>query len=115
MKALNLTRDRCLATGCRQALRFHQRLVGLLGREALEPGEGLWIEPCASVHTWFLRFPLDVAFLDREGVVVAIHPALRPFRATPIHRKARAALELPVGTLAATGTRPGDRVALRET
>jgi uncharacterized membrane protein (UPF0127 family) len=111
---MNETRDRCLATGCRRALRFHRRLVGLLGRERLDPGEGLWIEPCSSVHTWFMRFPLDVLFLDREGVVVAVHPDLPPFRTTPIHRRARAALELPVGTLAATGTLPGDRVSLRD-
>jgi uncharacterized membrane protein (UPF0127 family) len=112
VNARNLTRDLVLADRCRRAVRFHERLVGLLGRDRLEAGEALWIEPCSSVHTWFMRFPLDVLFVDRAGAVVAVHPGLRPFAATRLHRRARAALELPAGTIAATGTRPGDRVVL---
>ena len=114
MRAVNVTREAVLATDLRSARRFHQRLRGLLGRDRLPAGEGLWIEPCGSVHTWFMRFPLDVLFIDRSGEVVAVHPGLRPFSATRIHRRARAALELPAGTLAATGTLPGDRVVLRD-
>lgn len=110
----NATRDALLASSCRRALRFHERLLGLLGREGLAAGEALWIEPCASIHTWFMRFPLDVLFTNRDGVVMAVHPMLGPFRTTRIHLRARAALELPAGTLAATGTRPGDRITLED-
>lgn len=108
----NMTRDVPLAADCRRASRFSERLVGLLGRRGIAPGEALWIEPCTSIHTWFMRFPLDVLFVSGDGVVLAVHPELRPFKATPAHTHARAALELPAGTIAATGTRPGDRISV---
>lgn len=112
--AVNVTRDRVLATELRRARRFHERLVGLLGRDGLPEGAALLIEPCASVHTWFMRFPLDVLFVDAGGVVVAVHPELSPFSATRHHRRARAALELPAGTLRGTDTRPGDLIVMRD-
>ena len=86
------------------------RIVGLLGRRALEPGTGLLIVPCRAIHTCFMRFAIDVAFLDRDGCVVRAVPDVRPFRVTSGGRGAWSALELPSGTLEATGTQPGDRL-----
>ena len=84
------------------------RLRGLLGRRGLAQGEGLLIEPCAAVHTFFMRFTIDAAFLTRDlGVVRAIH-GLRPWRATRFCAGAAMVVELPAGTLERTGTRQGD-------
>jgi uncharacterized membrane protein (UPF0127 family) len=91
---------------------FRSRLVGLLGRERLGDDEGLWIEPCDSVHTFFMRFPIDVAFVDGEGVVVKRVDRLRPWRATRLHSRARACVELAAGTLARAGVQEGGRLAL---
>ncbi len=90
---------------------WRARLVGLLGRDGLAPGDGLLLDPCSSVHTFFMRFPIDVAFLDDSGVVVALNHRLRPWRATRLHLRARTTLELPAGALEAGGVLVGDRLA----
>jgi len=87
------------------------RLRGLLGRPEPRPGEGLMLTPCRSVHMFGMRYPIDVAFLDRDGVVVATYPGLRPGAGTSWHRRARHALELSSGALAASGTSVGDRLS----
>ena len=84
------------------------RLRGLLGREGLEEGVALVIDPCNSVHTLFMRFSIDVAFLDGRGAVVRLVRGLRPWRATRIYPSARRAVELAEGALALAGVREGD-------
>lgn len=88
------------------------RLFGLLGRSSLKEGEGLIIEPCSSIHTAFMRFTIDVVFIDKEGVVLKVLPRLRPFRAGGVFKPSCTAVELPAGTVEATGTTPGDRIRL---
>lgn len=111
MRVLNVTRGLVLADSVRRADTFFRRLLGLMFRPPLRPGEGLWIEPCRSVHTHFMRFPIDVAFIDPEGYVLRVIPHMRPWRVSPLVRRAAAALELPAGTLG--GTAAGDRIAVR--
>ena len=89
---------------------WRARLLGLLGRDALAPGDGLLLDPCNSVHTFFMRFTIDVAFLDDSGVVVALNHRLVPWRATRVHLRARTTLELPAGALVAGGVLVGDRL-----
>jgi uncharacterized membrane protein (UPF0127 family) len=84
------------------------RLRGMLGRPAPGPGEGLLLTPCSSVHMYGMRFPLDVAFLDGRGTVVAIYPSLAPGSRTRWHRNAAHALELSAGALLESGTSIGD-------
>lgn len=110
----NGTRNSLLGESVRVADRFWPRLRGLLLRPRLEPGQGLALVPCKAVHMWGVRYPIDVAFMDAGDRVVAVHPELAPWRRTPFHRPARWALELPAGTLAATGTTVGDEVSLRD-
>ena len=86
------------------------RARGLLGKTALAPGEGIVIAPCNSVHMMFMRFPIDVAYVDRDGRVVKTVSRLRPNRLSVGGRGAHAAIELPAGTLAATATSVGDRL-----
>ncbi len=80
----------------------------MLGRPAPVEGEGLLLAPCRGVHMFGMRYPLDVVFLDEDGVVVASFPALAPGKRTPLVNRAAFALELPAGTVAATGTAVGD-------
>jgi uncharacterized membrane protein (UPF0127 family) len=90
------------------------RMKGLLGRRALASGEGLLLKPASSVHTFFMRFAIDVVFLDRELRVVAVAPELRPWRVAG-RRGARAALELRAGECERRGVRPGDLLTLPTT
>jgi uncharacterized protein len=84
---------------------------GLLGRSDLPRGEGVLLRPASSVHTWFMRFPIDVVFLDRELRVVKVVPQLAPWRVAS-GRGARAVLELAAGECERRGLRPGDRLVV---
>ena len=107
----NVTRGRVLGTRIAVADRWWLRLRGLLGRPPLVVGAGLLLTPCRAVHTFGLSYPVDVAFVDGGGAVVALYQRLAPSRYSRWHKAAAYALELPVGTLAMTGTREGDTLA----
>jgi hypothetical protein len=114
MKAFNLSRKQLLAERLSVADTFWKSLAGLLPRRALPPGEGLWIVPCQSVHTIGMRFPIDVVFLDREGVIIHFEENMKPFRISRHISRARGVLEIPAGVVHATGTQAGDVIALSE-
>ena len=90
------------------------RLVGLLGKASTwaESGGGLWILPSQGVHTFGMRFPIDVVFLDEVRRVVDVQMRLRPFRISHLHLRARSVLELPPGTVEKSRTRPGDELEI---
>ena len=111
MRIRNVTRDADLAEAARSARSFWSRLVGLLGRSGLEPGEALVLDPCSSVHTAFMRFAIDVIYLDRSRRVVKAVSSLKPFRASGVLRGAHSVVELPSGVIAATGTAVGDELS----
>lgn len=79
--------------------RWHLRLRGLLFRAQLQPGQGLLITPCASVHTMGMGYPLDLLFLDRHGRALGWHEAVAPWRSASC-KGARSTLEMPIGSLA---------------
>lgn len=83
------------------------RMRGLLGRSELRPGEGLLLRPASAIHTFFMRFPIDAVFLDRDWRVVGIADDVAPWR-TAARKGAKAVLELPAGESARRGLRPGD-------
>ena len=85
------------------------RFLGLMGRRELPAGHGLLIRPCSSIHMFFMRFALDVLFVDADGRVVRVLHSIRPWRASMPVRGAKAAIELPAGTAHARG--PGARGA----
>jgi uncharacterized protein len=89
------------------------RMRGLLGRSGLEPGSGMLIDAAPSVMTFFMRFPIDVVFLDRDWTVVRVVHALKPWRVAGA-RRAVAALELPAGAAAEAGLQEGDVLVLEE-
>ena len=106
----NRTRDVTLAEFVRLADSPSSRRIGLLQRDKLEPGEGLWIYPTQAIHTFGMRFPIDVAFLDRRLRIKRIYGNLMPCRLTSLIWGARSVLELEAGCLAASGTLVGDEL-----
>jgi uncharacterized membrane protein (UPF0127 family) len=112
VRVRNLSRESELATRATVADSFWRRLRGLLGRDGLGAGEGLVIVPCNSVHMLGMRFALDVLHLDRSGTVVRTLPNLKPGRLGPLVWRSHMAVELPAGTIEASGTVAGDTVAL---
>jgi uncharacterized membrane protein (UPF0127 family) len=86
-----------------------RRMRGLLGRAGLEPDQGMLFRPAGSIHMFFMRFPIDAVFCDRELVVVGIERELRPWR-TAGRKGAKVVVELAAG--AAAGVQPGDRLFL---
>jgi uncharacterized membrane protein (UPF0127 family) len=112
LQVRNLTRGSEVATRVRRADRAWSRMVGLLGRRSLAENDGLLLTPCASIHTFFMLFPIDLLYLDREHVVVKAVRALRPFRLSACLRGAHSVLELSAGAIEASGTQVGDRLAL---
>ncbi|MFL5972952.1 MAG: DUF192 domain-containing protein [Gaiellaceae bacterium] len=94
--------DRCVV-----AASPFSRMKGLLGRSELRPGEGLLLRPASAIHTFFMRFPIDAVFLDRDWRVVGIAGDVAPWR-TAGRKGAKAVLELPAGESARRGLRPGD-------
>jgi uncharacterized protein len=85
------------------------RMRGLLGRRSLPREQGLLLRPASSIHTAFMRFPIDAVFLDGDGRVLHVAADLRPWRAAGC-RGARAVLELSAGESGRRGVRPGDRL-----
>ena len=110
--ARNLTRDRALAERVEMARSFWGRFMGLMGRPALPDGSGLFLVG-NGIHMFFMRFPIDAVFVtgeDGEGGrrVVSVHEDLRPWTGlVPLVRGAAAVIELPVGSVRASGTRHG--------
>lgn len=101
-----------LGTRIHHANRPWSRAWGLLGKSVLEMGEGLWIDPCNSIHMWFMRIPLDIVFLDRAQRVVGLFEAVQPWRMIFPVKGAHSALELPVGTIKASQTQLGHQLAV---
>jgi uncharacterized protein len=98
---------------CEVADRVLSRLRGLLGRATLPRGDGILIRPSWSIHTAFMRFPIDVVFLDRELEVLAVRHRLRPWRAATKLR-AHSVLEVAAGECERLGIQIGDRLVSAE-
>ena len=97
---------------CELAVTMLPRMKGLLGRKELPVGSGLWIRPASSIHMFFMRFPIDAVFLDRDLRVLSIAESLRPWRIA-WRRGARVVLELPAGEATRRQLRVGERLVLR--
>jgi uncharacterized protein len=102
--------ERVIAARLFRASALQERALGLLGRAPLRAGEGLWLEPCGSIHTWGMRTPIDALFLDQELRVLRVTRGLRPWRIGWAPRDTRSVVELPAG--AAAGVSVGERVVV---
>lgn len=110
MIARNLDTGSVVATAVAVADTRATRAVGLLNRSTFEPGEGLWIVPSRGVHTWWMRFAIDIVALDDRGVVIDKVENLKPWRIRLPRRGTAGVLELPVGTLTQSRTVLGHRI-----
>jgi uncharacterized membrane protein (UPF0127 family) len=113
-KAVNVTRNKALADSLLVADTFLSSLLGLMGRRHLPVGEGLWINPCQSVHSMWMRFPIDVIFLNNQRAIIHMVENMKPFRISKHVSEARSVIELPADTITITETQVGDQVVISE-
>lgn len=113
VRIVNASRGSVLAEEAEVAETPSARRRGLLGRDSLPEGGGLLIVPCRQVHSFGMRFAVDVVFLDRALKVIRAVREFPPGRLSPLVFRSRAVLELPAGTLERTGTRVGDPLDIR--
>jgi uncharacterized membrane protein (UPF0127 family) len=109
----NITRGIVLADSADLADTSEKRRTGLLKHSELKPGEGLWIVPCESVHSFFMKFTIDVLYLDRANKVRGMRNKMKPWRVSAC-LPAHSVLELPAGMIDQTGTQKGDQLALEK-
>lgn len=107
----NLTRDTLIGDAIESAETSAERRTGLLKHDKLEEGAGLWIVPCEAVHTFFMKFAIDLIYLDRKRRVRGVRRAVAPWRLS-ICLPAHSVLELPPGTINRTNTKEGDELQL---
>jgi uncharacterized membrane protein (UPF0127 family) len=105
----NVTRNTTLATRAEVADHAASRNKGLLGRTGLNSGEGLWIVPCESVHTFFMKFSIDLVYIDRNKKVKKVRSSVGPWRLSAC-LSAHSIIELPAGVIQDTQTCPGDQL-----
>ena len=109
----NQTRGTVVAEAADMADTSEKRRTGLLKHSCLEPGEGLWIVPCESVHTFFMKFPIDLVYLDKALRVKKVRSAVPAWRMSAC-LTAHSILELPAGTIERTQTAVGDTLAVEK-
>jgi uncharacterized membrane protein (UPF0127 family) len=113
LRVRNLTRSTALADSAEIANTSATRRTGLLKHSGLQAGEGLWIVPCEAVHTFGMKFPIDVLFLSKKRKVLKVKSDMGR-RRMAASLLAHSVLELPAGTAAATGTVAGDLLELEK-
>lgn len=114
VQILNVSKGAVIAEEAHLATSLGQRMKGLLGRDSLSFNEALILKPCSSIHTFFMRFAIDVLFLDRNMRIIKILQNMPPCRLSPIVWASKMVIELPAGKLNQTNTRLGDIVKLND-
>ena len=114
LRVVNVTRQQTVASSAKPAYTLLSRLRGLLGGPPLAAGEGLYLRPCRSIHMIGMTFPIDAIFVDNQTKVVGLVKEIKPWGISDYHWKAVGCLELPSGTINATGTMLGDRLQFEE-
>jgi uncharacterized membrane protein (UPF0127 family) len=112
MQITNKTKDTILAKNASLADVLFTRIKGLLGKNILGQEEALIIKPCSAIHTFFMRFAIDVLFVDRKNRIVALKENFKPYKISQVFFKASYVVELPSGTVSKTNTAVGDEIEL---
>lgn len=97
MKIYNSTQNKLIAEDVKVAENFFSRSIGLILKKELKKDEGLIIKPCCSIHTFFMKFAIDVIFVNKKNEVVAIYENVKPWRILPIHLTSKYVIELSAG------------------
>lgn len=111
MKVIHKKSQKVLGENIKEAKTFFDRLIGLMFIDRMNEMDGLMLDPCRSIHNCFVRFPIDVIFINKENEVVKVIRNFRPWRFSWIYFKAQKTLELPLGTLDET-VMPGDKLEI---
>lgn len=109
---INSDNGAVIADKIKKADTFWHRLVGLIPYSNLPEGEGIILAPCQSVHTLFMRFTIDILYLDRDWRVLATFPGVKPWRLLPLNWRCRYVLEVPSGSIFNSRTEVGHRLFL---
>lgn len=111
MTLQNCSRDNQMIAGeVVVAAGFFDRLIGLLGKKSYPAGKALWLHDCRSIHTWFMRFSIDVVFVNKDLQVQAVYRNLRPWRMTRPQWSSKSAFELAAGQLDRVELKIGDQL-----
>jgi uncharacterized membrane protein (UPF0127 family) len=113
VRVRNVNRDAVIAESAGIASNSRERRTGLLKHTCLPEGEGLFIAPCEAIHTFGMKFPIDVLFLDRHRRIVKVRERI-PRGRISLCMTADSVLELPAGTAARTGCAKGDQLQFEE-
>lgn len=108
MKIINKQKNTVLADDAVSADTLLKRMRGLLGYKEIKKGQALILNPCNSIHTFFMKFPIDVLFLNKSNQVIKIIHSMKSFRLSNIYFSSKLAVELPIGTIEASQTQKGD-------
>lgn len=103
----------CIADQVEQGNTFFKRLMGLMGRRSLAENQGFYLSPCRSIHTFQMRFPIDVLFLSKEGTVVDIAREIPPWKTKSAAKNAYSTLELAAKTAEKRGIAIGDKLVIQ--
>jgi uncharacterized protein len=113
MKIINETKNIILAENAILAETFFKRIKGLLGRKFLGDKEALIIKPCNSIHTFFMAFPIDVLFVDKNNRVIKVIISFQPFRLSPICTSSAYVIECAPGVSSPDKVEVGDRLLIQ--
>ena len=106
--------DETLAATAWQTTTLFERVKGLLGKDGMDMDETLILNPCHAVHTFFMKFTIDVVFLNSHCQIIALYPDLKPYRATRIHLDATHTIELPAGAITQWNLKKGQHLHIRK-
>ena len=112
MRIINQTKQTMIALRAQKADTVLSRLKGLLGRESIGDDEGLIITQCRSIHMFFMRFAIDVIFVDRAHKIIGVVRKIKPFQMSPYFFRSAYVIELPPGKIDQTRTELGDVVSI---
>jgi len=110
VRIVNESKQTELGDQVEMARSFWKRGIGLMFRSGLASGAGLVIDPCSSIHTMWMRFPIDVLYVDKDGTINRADEAMKPWRFGPLFVHGKYVIELPPGTIRTTRTEQGDRI-----
>ncbi len=106
----NVSKNTVIAEKCEIADNFLSRFLGLMFKNELPEGNGLLITPCNSIHMFFMKFPLDIIFIDKEYNIVHLIENIKPWKFSEIIWSSNSVIELPTGAISKTRTAVGDRL-----
>lgn len=110
MKIYNSTQNNLIADAVKVADNFFTRSIGLLLKKTVSQDEALIIKPCCSIHTFFMRFEIDVLFVNKQNEIVALYENVKPWRILPIHLRSDYVIELCAGQISDKNIQKGDTI-----